>query len=41
MEVCLKYKHFIAIIHANFVQMSLTERLLQISAPDIKRAEAL
>jgi hypothetical protein len=40
-EVCLKYKHFIAIIHTNFVQMSLIEILLQLSAPDIKWAEAL
>ena len=40
-EDCLKYKRFIVIIHTNFVQISLTERVLQLSAPDIKWAVAL
>lgn len=40
-EVRLKYKYFIAIIRTNFAHISLIERLLQLSAPDIKWAVAL
>jgi hypothetical protein len=40
-EVCFKYKHFIAIIPNSFVQISLTEILLQPSASDIKWAATL
>jgi hypothetical protein len=35
-DIYLKYKRFIAIIRTNFLQISLTERVLQLSAPDSK-----